>query len=83
MWKFITSILANSMYVYLEENSLLPSEQKECKRKSRGEKDQLLIDTMILRDSERRHTNLAMVWLDYRRHTIWCPFMDSRVHGTV
>ena len=67
MWKLMTSILANNMYAYLEENSLLPSEQKGCRRKSRGTKDQLLIDQMILRDCKRRHTNLAMAWLDYRK----------------
>ena len=31
MWKLITSILGDSMYAYLDENSLLPSEQKGCK----------------------------------------------------
>ena len=67
MWKLMTSILANSMLVYLEENSLLPSEQKGCRRKSRGTEDQLLIDQMVLRDCKRRHTNLAMVWLDNRK----------------
>ena len=54
MWKLMTSIWANNMYVYLEENGLLPSEQKGCRRKPRGTKDQLLIDQMILRDCKRR-----------------------------
>ena len=67
MWKLMTSTLANNIYVYLEETSLLPSEQKGCRRKSRGTKDQLLIDQMILRVCKRRHTNLAMAWLDYRK----------------
>ena len=67
MWKLMTSILADSMYAYLDENSLLPSEQKGCKKRSRGTKDQLLIDQMVLRDCKRRHTNLAMAWVDYRK----------------
>ena len=73
MWKLMTSILANNMYVYLGETSLLPSEQKGCGRKSRGTKDQLLIDQMILRDCKRRHTNLAMAWLDYRKANDMVP----------
>ena len=67
MWKLMTSILADSMYAYLDENSLLPSKQKGCKKKSWGTKDQLLIDQMVLRDCKRRHTNLAMAWVDYRK----------------
>ena len=63
----MTSILAAGMYSYLDENSLLPSEQKGCKKRSRGTKDQLLIDQMVLRDCKRRHTNLAMAWVDYRK----------------
>ena len=67
MWKLMTSILANNMYAYLEDNSLLPCEQKGCRRKSRNTKDQLLIDQMILRDCKRRQRNLAMAWLDNRK----------------
>ena len=66
MWKLMTSILADGMYAYLDVNSLLPSEQKGCKKRSRGTKDQLLIDQMVLRD-KKRHTNLAMAWVDYRK----------------
>ena len=65
-WKLITSILANNMYTYLIEKSVLPYEEKSCKRKSGGTKGQLLIDQMVLRDCKRRHTNLAMAWLDYQ-----------------
>ena len=46
---------------------MLPSEQKGWRRKSRGTKDELLIDQMILRDCKRRLTNLAMTWLDYQK----------------
>ena len=37
------------MQNHLENNSLIPDEQKGNRRKSRGMKDQLLIDKMILR----------------------------------
>ena len=35
--------------------------------KSRGTKDQLLIDKTILRDCRKRHTNLGMAWIDYKK----------------
>ena len=67
MWKLMTGIIAESMYDYLESERILPEEQKGCKRNSRGTKDQLLIDKTILKDCKRRHTNMAMAWVDYRK----------------
>ena len=50
MWKLMTGIIANSVYEYLKMNNLLPVEQKGCRRNSRGTKNQLLIDKMVLDD---------------------------------
>ena len=47
MWKLLTGVLSEEMYNHLEENELLPDEQKGCRKRSRGTKDQLLIDKMI------------------------------------
>ena len=52
---------------HLDSNDLLPVEQKGCRRRTRGTKDQLLIDKMVLRDSKKRHTNLSMAWIDYKK----------------
>ena len=67
MWKLMTGIISNSVYDYLEINNIFPSEQKGCKRKSRGTKDQLLIDKTVMKDCKKRHTNLGMAWIDYRK----------------
>ena len=67
MWKLMTEIIANSVYEYLEIYNLLPVEQKGCRRNSRGTKDQLLIDIMVLNDCKKRHTNLGMAWTDYKK----------------
>lgn len=41
---------------------------KENERKKlRGNKDQLVIDKMALKDCKRRHTNLSAAWIDYRK----------------
>lgn len=60
MWKLFTGIMADYLYDFLEEEKLLPEEQKGCRRKTRETKDQLLPDKAVLKDSKRRHTNLAM-----------------------
>ena len=62
------------MYCFMENENLLPDEQKGCKRKSRGMKDQLLINKTILKDCRKRRTNLAMVWIDYRKAYDFAPY---------
>ena len=67
MWKLMTGIIVNSVYEYLEMYNLFPVEQKGYRRNSRGTKDQLLIDKMLLNDCKRRHTNLGRAWIDYKK----------------
>ena len=66
-YKILTSIITDRMYKFLDENSILPHEQKGCKRNSYGCKDQLLINKMILEDSKRKNKNLSTAWIDYRK----------------
>ena len=63
----MTAIIAEAIQNHLEQNGLIPKEQKGNRRKSRGTKDQLLIDKMILRNAKRRKTNLHVAWIDYKK----------------
>ena len=67
MWKLLTGVIAEEMYNYIELEKILPEEQKGCKRVSRGTKDQLLINKSVLKDCKKRHANLSMAWIDYRK----------------
>ena len=67
MWKLMTGTIAESICNFLDVNDKLPVEQKGCQKKSRGSKDQLLIDKRILRDCRKRHTNLGMACIDYKK----------------
>ena len=64
MWKLLTGVIADNVYEHLEKIELLPEEKKGCRRRTRVTKDQLLIDKAILMDCKRRHTNMAMTWID-------------------
>ena len=66
-WKLLTSILTELIYDHLQNNNLLPWEQKGCKKRSRGTKDNLLIDKLIMNHAKRKHRNLRMVWIDYKK----------------
>ena len=67
MWKLMTGTIAESIYHFLDVNDKLPVEQKEYKKKSRVTNYQLLIDKTILRDCRKRHINLRMAWIDYKK----------------
>ena len=67
MWKLLTGIISEKLYLHLTSNNLLGDEQKGCRKNSRGTKDQLIIDKAILKNCRRRLTNLSMAWIDYRK----------------
>ena len=63
----MTGIFANKIYDHLLANDILPDEQKGCRRRSRGTKDQLLIDKAVTREAKRKKRHLSMAWIDYRK----------------
>ena len=67
MWKLLTGIISERLHNYLEETDTIPRQQKSCRRKCRGTKDQLLIDKMVMINNKRRKTNLSMAWIDYKK----------------
>ena len=60
MWNLLTGIISEDMYYFMEKEKLLPEQQKGCRRKSKGTKDQPLIDKAILKDCRKRRANLPM-----------------------
>ena len=67
IWKVFTGMLSEKLYIHVEFNGILPEEQKGCRRRSRGTKDQLLIDKAVIPNCKRRKTNLFMSWIDFRK----------------
>ena len=59
--------MGDELYNHLEEKNLLPDEYKGCRRNSRGTKDQLLIDKLVIRNCKRRQIWLGMAWVDYKK----------------
>jgi len=64
VWKFLTGILRALLYAYLTDNGLIPIQQKGCTQNSKGTKDHLLVDMMLMNDAKIRHRNLFMAWVD-------------------
>ena len=55
MWKLLTGATANQIYAYLDQEKLLPEEQKECRKGSRGTNDLLYIDRAVIKEVKSRN----------------------------
>ena len=64
MWKLLTGVIADQIYAPLDQETLLPEEQKECRRRSRGTNNLLYIDRAVVKEVKCRNKNLAMAWID-------------------
>jgi hypothetical protein len=65
MYNPLKGIIAKRISKHLEEQSLLPAEQKGCHPGSKGCKDQLMISKAIYEDC-RTNKNLSIAWIDYQ-----------------
>ena len=72
-WKLLTGVIAEEMYDYLEQEKLLSEEQKACRQGNHEIKDQLFIAKTVLKDCKKRHTNLSMAWIDYKKAYDFVP----------
>ncbi|XP_054744287.1 uncharacterized protein LOC129248683 [Anastrepha obliqua] len=66
-YKLLTKIIANRIYEHCESNSILCEEQKGCRKRTMGCKDQLIIDTVITGVALRRRRNLSVAFIDYKK----------------
>ena len=67
IWELLSGIIRNKTYNHLEENSLLPEQQKGSRRKYQRTKDQFPTDRCILQNCRKRKTNLTMAWVKYKK----------------
>ena len=54
LYKLITSVISRRKQKYMDDENLIPKEQKGCYRVSKRCKDQLLISKAILQECKRR-----------------------------
>ena len=67
MWKLMTRTTFESNYNFVDGNNKLPVGQKGCRKKCRGNKDQVITYKRILRDCRKRHVNLGIALIDYEK----------------
>ena len=67
MWKLLTGVIADQIYAHLDQEKLLPEEQRGQRKVSRGTNDLLDIDRAVIKELKSRNKNLAMAWIDYKK----------------
>ena len=51
MWKLLIGVIADQIYAQLDQEKMLPEEQKGCRKGSRGTNDLVYIDRQYLKKS--------------------------------
>ena len=67
MWKLLTGVITDQIYAHLDQEKLLPEEQKGCRKGFRGTNDLLYTDRAVIKEVKSRNKNLAMAWIDYKK----------------
>ena len=67
MWKLLTGVIADQIYAHLDQEKLLPEEQKGCRKGFGRTNDLLYIDREVIKEVKSRNKNLAMTWIDYKK----------------
>ena len=67
MWKLLTGVIADQIYAHLDQEKLLPEEQKGCRKGSRETNDLLYIDRAVIKEVKSRNKSLAMAWIVYNK----------------
>ena len=67
MWKLLTGVIADQICAHLDQEMLLPEEQKGCRKGYRGTNDLLYIDRAVIKEVKSGNKNLAMAWIDYKK----------------
>ena len=67
MWNLLIYVIADEIYAHLDQEKLLPEEQKGCRKGSRRTNDLLYIDKAVIKEVKSGNKNLAMTWIDYKK----------------
>ena len=59
----MTGVIADQIYGHIDQQKLLPEEQKRCRKRSRRTNDLLYIDWGVFREVKSRKNNLTMAWV--------------------
>ncbi|CAD7079165.1 unnamed protein product [Hermetia illucens] len=66
IYKVFTSVLCANISKHLDVHKLIAEEQKGCAKGSRGCKEQLIIDTVAVKQAVHQKRNISTAYIDYK-----------------
>lgn len=66
-YKILTAIITTKINTHLENNNIMAEEQKGCCKRSRGCKEQLVIDAEIHTQAKLKRKSLHYAYIDYQK----------------
>ncbi|KAI5731448.1 hypothetical protein M8J77_010139 [Diaphorina citri] len=66
-YKIMTSCIADLLNEHIEKEKIMTEEQKGCKKGAKGCKEQLIIDSVILKHAQNKNRNLSCCYVDYQK----------------
>lgn len=66
-YKILTACLSETIYSHLDEHNILAEEQKGSRKFSQGCKEQLIIDSVAMKQALTRKRNIHTMYIDYRK----------------
>jgi len=67
VYKIITSCITNLLNTHVEEQTIMTEEQKGCRKGTKGCKEQLIMDSIILNEVKKKHKKLSCCYIDYQK----------------
>lgn len=67
MYKILSAAICRIVDEYLEREAILTEEQKGCRRRTLGCKEQITIDAVILEQARQKQRNVCMAYIDYQK----------------
>ncbi|KAJ0173906.1 hypothetical protein K1T71_010052 [Dendrolimus kikuchii] len=67
LYKIMTSCISEIIYNHIDTNQILAEQQKGCRKFSQGCKEQLTIDSVILKQVHKTKSNLFTMYIDYKK----------------
>ncbi|XP_075975709.1 uncharacterized protein LOC142976307 [Anticarsia gemmatalis] len=90
LYKIITSCVSEVIYQHIDSNNILAEQQKGCRRFSQGCKEQLIIDSVVLKQVQKTKSNLFSMYIDYKKaydsvpHTWLVQVLEIyKIHPTI
>ncbi|KAL0820164.1 hypothetical protein ABMA28_006097 [Loxostege sticticalis] len=67
IYKITTACLAQIIYEHTDRFNILTEQQKGCRKLSQGCKEQLIIDSVVLQQVQRKKKDLFTMYIDYKK----------------